>query len=204
MANELAALRSQMRIMRAVALGSLAVSMVVLALVGHIYLGGHPTKPMAMAPTVAQGRAVELWGPNNVIVPYGFKACDSTDGTPQMAPIRKNGEFLFLSGILGYETPCKSAVKDVGKQIEASFKWAGDTLTTAGVTWADVMSVTSYHVNLTDHQEVFAQMREQAFPAQPYPAWTAVGVKSLYFEHEVFEMTIIARIPKCSGLECDR
>mmetsp|Transcript_90116 Transcript_90116/g.165393 ORF Transcript_90116/g.165393 Transcript_90116/m.165393 type:complete len:177 (+) Transcript_90116:121-651(+) len=112
-------------------------------------------------------------------------------------------DFLFLSGILGYEVPCKSAVKDVAGQIKAAFKWANETLAAAGADWKDVLSVTSYHVDLHNHDDVFARMREQVLPEPPYPAWTAVGVKSLYFENEVFEMSIIAR-HQCVGLQCDR
>jgi len=204
LATELAAMRAQMRILRGVAFGSLAVSMVVLALLGHSVLRTSSTGLPGAAvvpPGVIAG--TQLWEQNDVIVPYGFKSCDSAAEPPQIAPIRKTGDFLFLSGILGYEVPCKSAVKDVHKQIESAFRWANDTLATAGVSWKDVLSVTSYHVNLDQHQPIFTRMREMVLPAPPYPAWTAVGVKSLYFPHEVFEMTIVAR-HVCVGLECDR
>lgn len=205
MASEIAALRSQMRIFRSIAFGSLAVSMLVLALLGHSYMG--PSAKGMHSATNVQASVTELDGgvwSSQVIVPYGFKACDSTAEPPQIAPIRQSGEFLFLSGILGYDTPCKTAVEDVTEQFTAAFKWANDTLTTAGVSWVDVMSVTSYHVGLKEHQAIFAKTRQDFLPRQPYPAWTAVGVNKLYFDHEVFEMTIIARRPRCVGLECDR
>jgi len=204
LASEIAALRSQIRIFRGVALGSLAVSMVVLAMLGHSYFGpsttGVRTARTAKLPVIGLNEVFDA----PVIVPYGFKACDSTSEPPQIAPIRQNGEFLFLSGILGYDTPCKTAVKDVTEQFRAAFKWANDTLTTAGVSWVDVMSVTSYHVDLKGHEKIFAKSREDFLPRQPYPAWTAVGVNKLYFDNEVFEMTIIARRQGCIGLECDR
>lgn len=203
MAYEVAGLRAQMRVLRGIAMGSLGVSMVVLALLAHSFLGGSGVH------TTVQGRSTsmkvpttQLWEEEEVIVPYGFKACDSAAGSPQMAPIRKSGDFLFLSGILGYEKPCKSAVKDVEKQIIAAFKWANDTLETAKVQWSDVLSVTSYHVNLDEHHEIFKREREKVFEKPPYPAWTALGVKQLYFDHEVFEMSIIAE-KICVGLECD-
>lgn len=201
-ASEVAALRSQMRIFRGVALGSLAVSMVALAMLAHNTIGGTslPSRTQLVEETIP---TTQLWQNDAVIVPYGFKSCDSAAEPPQIAPIREKGGFLFLSGILGYDTPCKSAVRDGNKQIEAAFKWADDTLSTAKVSWSDVMSVTSYHVNLTQHQETFAAQREKYMPKPPYPAWTAVGVNQLYFEHEVFEMTIIAKKPECVGLECD-
>jgi len=203
-ASEIKALRAQMRTLRSLTIGSFALSALILFVAGAMafhHAGGRKASRHRGGLDVQQ-----LWssgGEANVIVPYGFKACDSSTMPPQIAPIRKTEDFLFLSGILGYEVPCKSAVKDVAGQIKAAFKWANETLAAAGADWKDVLSVTSYHVDLHNHDDVFARMREQVLPEPPYPAWTAVGVKSLYFENEVFEMSIIAR-HQCVGLQCDR
>lgn len=207
--SEIRALKAQMRTLRNVAVGSLALSAAVLVAVGAIAV-------QVMAPQQVHGRSVasghlevqQLFEDRHedaVIVPYGFKACDSSQMPPQVAPIRKTGDFLFLSGILGYDVPCKSAVKDVSKQIQAAFKWANQTLRAAGAEWEDVLTVTSYHVDLynREHDDVFVREREKVLPKPPYPAWTAIGVKSLYFTGEVFEMSIIARRKPCEGLECD-
>merc|ERR1719343_115448 len=105
---------------------------------------------------------LQMWDfpTDSVIVPYGFQGCDSSNMPPQIAPIRKNGDFVFLSGILGYEKPCKTAVQDVRGQIIAAFRWANRTLSAAKVSWKDVLSVTSYHVDLQNHSSIFAKMRE--------------------------------------------
>jgi enamine deaminase RidA (YjgF/YER057c/UK114 family) len=195
--------------LRAIAIGSLAVSVAMLALVAHTVFGGSApvqTQTMQQSNTLAEASSsdLQMWDLDSVIVPYGFKGCDSSAMPPQIAPIRKNGDFVFLSGILGYDKPCASAVKNVTEQIVAAFKWANQTLAKAGVTWKQVLTVTSYHVDLVKHQNIFAKMRTEVLPKPPYPAWTAVGVDSLYFDGEVFEMTIVARKTKCVGLECDR
>jgi enamine deaminase RidA (YjgF/YER057c/UK114 family) len=210
MGDEIVALRAQMRVLRAIALGSLAISAVVLAVLANNALIGQETQSRRSAnhlthvADLSASTQLSSARDDNVIVPYGFKSCDSSSMPPQIAPIRHNGDFLFLSGILGYDKPCKTAHKDVEKQITAAFNWANETLKAAGVEWRDVLTVTSYHVELHQHQDIFSRMREQVLPKPPYPAWTAVGVKSLYFPDEIFEMTIIARKEPCMGLECDR
>lgn len=210
-ADEIAALRAQMRTLRAISLSSFALCVVALAILANNSLnmrgvGSHSSVSHLthVADLAASTQLSADLGDNNVIVPYGFKSCDSTAMPPQIAPIRNNGDFLFLSGILGYDKPCKSAHKNATKQIEAAFKWADDTLKAAKVDWEDVLTVTSYHVELEKHQHIFSEMREKVLPGPPYPAWTAVGVKSLYFPDEIFEMTIVARKKECVGLECDR
>ena len=59
--------------------------------------------------------------------------------------VRRSGDFLFFSGLLGYEEPCKTAVKDSTKQVEMAFHWMDKTLKSAGIGWIDLVSVTSYH-----------------------------------------------------------
>jgi enamine deaminase RidA (YjgF/YER057c/UK114 family) len=203
---EIVLLQAQVRTLRRVAFGSLAVSMLALAVLAQNMLAGtgaarSPLNTMAVTAKVPEIQ--QLWDDNEVIIPYGFDECESASEPPQIAPIRKNGEFLFLSGILGYDVPCKTAVQDPAKQIRAAFKWAEDSLEAAGVKWSDVLTVTSYHVNISQHQRTFADMREKFLTEPPYPAWTAVGVSGLYFPNEIFEMTLIAR-KVCLGLECDR
>jgi len=149
------------------------------------------------------GSVQSKWsGEDKVIVPYGFDGCDSTALPPQIAPVRRAGDFLFFSGVLGYDQPCVSAHTDPEKQIAAAFKWANITLATARTSWADVLSVTSYHVDMSVHMDTFVSEREKYVTKLPYPAWTSVGVKSLYFPNEILEMQMVARMAPCNSLEC--
>lgn len=173
--------------------------------------GGHFSSPAFGRNEVTDLKAAqELWrGEDRVIVPYGFKGCDSANMPPQIAPARRAGNFLFMSGILGYKDPCVSAEPDPEKQIEAAFKWTqyimNQTSTAAHkMSWKDVMSVTSYHVNIHEHVDVFTKMRNEYLPEEPYPAWTMVEVSGLYYENQVMELALIARTPPCNGMECDR
>ncbi|WP_267887720.1 Rid family hydrolase, partial [Mycolicibacterium fortuitum] len=48
-------------------------------------------------------------------------------------------------------------------------------LAEAGLNFTDVVEITSYHVGLQQHVQVFGEVKDE-FVAAPYPAWTAVGV----------------------------
>ena len=79
------------------------------------------------------------------LVPEEFSYCNTAGWPAQIAPVRRSGDFLFFSGLLGYEEPCKTAVKDSTKQVEMAFHWMDKTLKSAGIGWIDLVSVTSYH-----------------------------------------------------------
>ena len=88
----------------------------------------------------------QLWaGADSDLVPEEFSYCNTAGWPAQIAPVRRSGDFLFFSGLLGYEEPCKTAVKDSTKQVEMAFHWMDKTLKSAGIGWIDLVSVTSYH-----------------------------------------------------------
>ena len=64
---------------------------------------------------------------------------------------------------------------------------AGAEKTCFGSRWIDLVSVTSYHVNIDAHLDTFLAQRKKYLAQAPYPAWTSVSVPKLFFEHEVAE-----------------
>ena len=54
-------------------------------------------------------------------------------------------------------------------------------LSAAGATLADVVELTSFHIDLRGEMRDFARVKDEYFPAD-YPAWTAVGVTQLAME----------------------
>lgn len=195
--SELSALREQVTSLKKVAFVSLAVAAVA---VGAVLLPG------SSGPALTPGRApatTQLWaGADRVVVPKGFDGCDTAGWPAQIAPVRRAGDFVYLSGILGYAEPCKSAEQDPMKQVQLAFKWMDETLATAGVTWKDVLSVTSYHVQMEQHEDKFFEQRLEYMPSGPYPSWSAVQVSKLFFPGQVLELSAVARIPPCENLEC--
>lgn len=207
-------LQATIRHLKGIAFGSMLVSAVAMSLAATTLLrSSQPSAPERSQITPSEVQALYskfnanattgLWsGPDNVIVPYGFSECDSTAMPPQIAPVRVAGDFLFLSGILGYNTPCESAHPDIDKQIELAFHWADVTLRAAKSSWKDIMMVTSYHVGMKKHIKKFTEMRSKYLADGIFPAWTSVEVSKLFFDHEVFEMTMIGRKAPCNNLEC--
>lgn len=191
--------------------GSPLIQHAALSLPGPVGMGravgeGVSAQSLGLAgPPASHPALLQRWtGPDNVIVPYGFTGCDTSAMPPQIAPVRRAGDFLFLSGILGYKNVCQDAEPDPDKQIELAFHWADVALQAAGSDWGETMAVTSYHLSVKEHTKTFEAMRAKYLPKPPFPAWTAVAVNELYFTNEIYEMTIIALRKPCTGLECDR
>ncbi|MDH4441174.1 MAG: RidA family protein [Rhizobium sp.] len=108
----------------------------------------------------------------------------------------RSGDLLFVSGQVG-SRPDGSPEPDFEKQVRLAFANIKATLAAAGCTLADLVDVTSFH---TDPEHQFATImavKQEMFPAAPYPTWTAIGVNWLAgFD---FEIKVIARIPQTAG-----
>ena len=57
-----------------------------------------------------------------------------------------------------------------------------------------LVEMTSYHVGLRDHLEVFKSVRD-SYVVEPYPAWTAIEVAGFVREGAIVEIRVIARAP---------
>jgi enamine deaminase RidA (YjgF/YER057c/UK114 family) len=86
----------------------------------------------------------------------------------------------------------------IADEIALAFDNVERTLNSAGASWSDVVSVTSYHVPIDDspaiEDEVFAVMNEQfrrRMPDRP-PVWTAVAVPKLGLDGMHVEIAVTA------------
>jgi len=88
------------------------------------------------------------------------------------------GDWLFLSGQIGLRPDTGELVPGgTPAEAEQALSNLGEVLTAASLTFADVVRVTIYLVDLAD----FAAVNEtyQRFVREPYPARSTVGVASL-------------------------
>lgn len=108
------------------------------------------------------------------------------------APAVIDGEHLRCSGMIGIR-PDMSVAEDPRAQFTQAFENLRGLLAEAGLTFADVTDITSYHVGLQQHVQVFGEVKDE-FVAAPYPAWTAVGVTELAVPGALVEIQIIARM----------
>jgi enamine deaminase RidA (YjgF/YER057c/UK114 family) len=83
-------------------------------------------------------------------------------------------------------------------QIRQTFLNLTDTLSAAGATWADVVSINSYQVGLRAQGDLLLIVAAE-FMETPFPAWTAVGVTELYEDEAVVEISCIAAIGRDRG-----
>lgn len=102
------------------------------------------------------------------------------------------GALLFVSGQVGSRID-GSPEPDFARQVELAFQNLEAVLMAAGAGFDDVIDVTSFHTDPAAQFETILAVKNRAFPAPPYPAWTAVGVNWLAgFD---FEIKVVARLP---------
>ncbi len=107
-----------------------------------------------------------------------------------MSPGIVGGSHVFLTGATGGDggggMPADPAV-----QIRNAFGKIGMVLREGGLTFRSIVEMTSYHVGLRDHFDLFDAVRLE-FLSEPYPAWTAVEVAGLRREGAIVEIRAIA------------
>lgn len=97
---------------------------------------------------------------------------------------------LFISGQVGVDAS-GAPVKDPEAQTRQAFENLKNVLESAGRSFADLVEVTSYHVDLHAHAETVLKVKDDYIEA-PYPAWTAIGVQALWFPELILELRVIA------------
>lgn len=107
----------------------------------------------------------------------------------------RSGDLLFVSGQVGSRED-GTPEPDFERQLRLAFSNLRETLKAAEATFDDIVDVTTFH---TDPESQFAALmavKQEMFPQEPYPNWTAIGVNWLAgFD---FEIKVIARIPQAA------
>src|SRR5262249_18051326 len=121
----------------------------------------------------------------------------------RFAAARRVGDTLYVSGVIVARAPNEGTdVAAFKEQCRRAFKRLQATLTASGVSFAEVVMITSYHVfqapNFTatreEQFEAFTAVKDEFMP-NPYPAWTAVGTTGLLADTGIVEIQLIAHIP---------
>jgi len=108
------------------------------------------------------------------------------------APAVKDRDRLYCAGVIGVGAD-GVAPADPEAQFTQAFELLGNVLTTAGVAFADVVDVTTFHVGLQAHLRTFAKVKDR-YVKPPYPAWTAIGVSELAVLGGLVEIKVVARL----------
>lgn len=115
----------------------------------------------------------------------------------QMSPGLACGDFLFLTGFTGADAD-GSLSPDPERQMRNAFRKIGLVLADAGLDYGALVEMTTYHVGLRDHLELFKSVRADHVK-EPYPAWTAIEVAGFVRDGAVIEIKAVAsRLPSSS------
>jgi enamine deaminase RidA (YjgF/YER057c/UK114 family) len=121
------------------------------------------------------------------IVPEGMQ---STYERSHFSPAVLDGDRIYVSGVIGTDAAGK-VPDDPTEQFECAFEGVRQVLEAAGASLADVVEMTTYHVDLHEHLGTFFAVKDR-YIAEPYPAWTAIGVSALARRKGLVEIRVIA------------
>ena len=107
------------------------------------------------------------------------------------APAVIDGDHVRCSGVIGVEANGKCS-DDPNVQITTAFETLGEVLAAAGVSFADITEMTTFHVGLQEHLGAFMAVKDK-YMKEPYPAWTAIGITELAFPGGLVEIRVTAR-----------
>jgi enamine deaminase RidA (YjgF/YER057c/UK114 family) len=100
------------------------------------------------------------------------------------------GDLVFLTGMTGALAD-GTMPADPEAQIRSAFDKIGEVLALDGLDHGAIVEMTSYHVGLRGHFELFNAVRS-AYVREPFPAWTAVEVAGLRREGAIVEIRVVA------------
>jgi len=110
----------------------------------------------------------------------------------KLSPGIISGHHAFLTGMTG-SGPGGTMPENLEDQFRQAFEKIGAVLREAGVGFDSIVEMTSYHVGLRDHFDIFCAIRSE-YVSDPFPAWTAVEVAGLRREGAVVEIRVVAAV----------
>jgi enamine deaminase RidA (YjgF/YER057c/UK114 family) len=133
------------------------------------FAGARQEAKVFMAPDPASAKFEEEWGYADAIV---------------------TGDTVYLSGIVA---GMREGETDVKAAYERSFERIGAVLQRAGVSWDDVVDITTFHTDLTTQMPAIVAVKNKYVKA-PFPAWTAIQVARLIPNTGITEIKVVARL----------
>ncbi len=110
----------------------------------------------------------------------------------KMSPGLRSGSHIFFTGFTGAD-PDGRLPEDPEAQMRNAFAKVGYVLHEAGLDFGALVEMTTYHVGLRDHLELFKSVRAE-FVREPYPAWTAIEVSGFVAEGAIIEIRVVAAV----------
>lgn len=105
------------------------------------------------------------------------------------------GDMVYVSGVIAYTLPADQGLEPAYTR---AFTMLTAALQRAGVTWADVVEVRSYHTDPIAQLDAMAKVKKR-YRASPDPAWSAVGTSALLMPTGITEIALVAHKRKGSA-----
>ncbi|MRT55528.1 RidA family protein [Enterobacteriaceae bacterium RIT693] len=106
------------------------------------------------------------------------------------APAVVVGNTVYCAGQVG-RTPDLQVITDPEAQFIACWENVRIVLAEAGCNFEDVVEMTTYHVEMKQHMDVFRRVKDAVFP-RGHCAWTCIGVSELARPGLLVEVKCIA------------
>ena len=126
-----------------------------------------------------------------IVVPLGMERIFEDYG---YAPALQVGRTLYCAGQVG-RTADLQVIEDPEAQFTACWQNLAIVLAAAGCGFVDVVDLTTYHVDMQRHFDVFKRVKNRIFPRQTCP-WTAIGVHALSRPGLLLEIKCTALVPE--------
>ncbi|WP_070965593.1 RidA family protein [Vibrio sonorensis] len=107
------------------------------------------------------------------------------------SPVIEADGTCYLSGVTAARKD-KLISLDPEEQFHDAFYKLGIYLKAAGLSYDDILEMTTFHIELKKHIDVFSRVKDQYIKA-PYPAWSAIGVSEFIPENALVEMRVVAK-----------
>ena len=125
--------------------------------------------------------------PIETIVPESDK---SLYNNFHFAPAVRTNGMVICSGVIGTGADGK-VPEAAADEFRLAWQGVGQVLKEAGLGYENIVDCTTYHVGLNDHLGDFMKVRDE-FLAEPWPAWTAIGVTELAVRGGRVEIRVVA------------
>jgi len=179
-----------------------------LTLLGVIIAAGLAAVAQTAVPA-APAKPVELPTPGGKVVSPSERMHKGAYEGWHYAPARVEGSIVYLAGIATW--PADDKPVDLAG-LEALFRraWVNirATLEAAGSGTDSIVEMTTFHVFTSptfagtqkEHIDAFRRVKDEFVP-EPYPAWTGIGVATLFPDKDraVVEIRVIARLKNAPG-----
>lgn len=125
-----------------------------------------------------------------IIVPDSMRAIVEQAG---YAPAVRVGDLVYVVGQVG-RTADLTIIDDPAEQFAAAWDNVRIVLEAAGCGFADMVDVTTYHVDMARHMDIFRAVKNRLVPREGY-AWTRIGVSELAHPGLLVEIKCVAVMP---------